>query len=163
MGAHTNDGDIRLILDSIRRIVRALRLFDRDAEKHAGLSGAQLFVLQNLGREKLSVNDLADRTHTHQSSVSVVVDKLVQRGLVARARSKDDSRRAVLSMTPAGRDVLRSAPPAAQQRLITALAGLSRPRRKMLARLLVELTENTGIDVHPPVLFFEDAKARRKR
>ena len=33
MGSHTFDADSRLVLDSIRRIVRALRLFDREAEK----------------------------------------------------------------------------------------------------------------------------------
>lgn len=151
------------MLDSIRRIVRALRLFDREAEKHAGLSGAQLFVLQNLGEGGLSINDLAERTHTHQSSASVVVDKLVRRGLVMRTRSPEDFRRAELRMTKAGRDVLRSSPPAAQQRLIAALAELSKPRRKMLAQLLLELIQKTGIDRHPPTLFFEEGNTRERR
>src|SRR5438105_26745 len=83
--------ETRSILDSIRRIVRALRLADRAAEKRLGLSGAQLFVLHKLAvGPALSLNELADRTLTHQSSVSVVVQRLVKRKLAARARSGKD-------------------------------------------------------------------------
>jgi hypothetical protein len=45
----TTSSDIRIVLDSIRRIVQALRVSSRAAEKTVGLSGAQLFLLQQLG------------------------------------------------------------------------------------------------------------------
>src|SRR5881296_2175368 len=65
--------DSQRILDSIRRLVRLLRLADRAAQNELGLSGAQLFVLQELGKTpSLSLNELAERTRTDQSSVSVV-------------------------------------------------------------------------------------------
>src|SRR3954449_11206732 len=89
-GAVTGGGghDIRDVMDAIRRIVRVLRVSSRAAEKQGGLSGAQLFVLHKLAdAPALSLNELADRTRTHQSSVSVVVQRLVDRELVARARS----------------------------------------------------------------------------
>src|SRR4051794_8130303 len=71
-------GDVRAIMDAIRRIVRVLRVSSRAAEKQVGLSGAQLFVLHKLAdTPALSLNELADRTRTHQSSVSVVVQRLV--------------------------------------------------------------------------------------
>jgi DNA-binding MarR family transcriptional regulator len=64
---------MRGVLNALRRIVRDLRLGARDAERSAGISGAQLFVLQALADERASsLNELADRTHTDQSSVSVV-------------------------------------------------------------------------------------------
>ena len=66
----------RQVLDAIRRVVRTLREASRHSEKAAGISAAQLFVLQRLaGTGGLSVNELAARTLTHQSSVSVVVSK----------------------------------------------------------------------------------------
>jgi DNA-binding MarR family transcriptional regulator len=164
MGAHTFDADSRRVLDSIRRIVRALRLFDREAEKRFGLSGAQLFVLQQLGDgNAISINELAGRTHTHQSSVSVVVQKLVDRKLVRRSPSAKDARRVELSLTQRGRRLLRSAPLAAQDRLITSLANLTKTRRKLLSDLLSELIQKTGIERHPPTLFFEDQSPRRSR
>src|SRR5947209_2433945 len=119
--ARTTD-ETRRVLDGIRRIVRVLRLASRDAEKRVGLSAAQLFVLQKLAEGGvLSVNDLAHRTHTHQSSVSVVVRRLVDRGFAERERSRADARQAEVSVTPAGKAVLRSAPTAAQGRIIQAL------------------------------------------
>src|ERR1041384_4256440 len=92
--------DSQRILDSIRRLVRLLRLADRAAQNELGLSGAQLFVLQELGKTpSLSLNELAERTRTDQSSVSVVVTRLVAAGLVARDRDSRDARRLVLPPT----------------------------------------------------------------
>src|SRR5213083_186147 len=77
--------DSARILDAIRRLVRHLRLADRAAQTDLGISGAQLFVLTELGKTgSLSLNDLALRTRTDQSSVSVVVSRLVDAGLVTR-------------------------------------------------------------------------------
>ena len=42
--------DSQRILDSIRRLVRLLRVSDRQAQAELGISGAQLFVLTELGR-----------------------------------------------------------------------------------------------------------------
>ena len=83
--------DSQRILDSIRRLVRMLRVSDRQAQAELGVSGAQLFVLTELGKTPaLSLNELAARTLTDQSSVSVVVTRLVDAGLVTRDR--DDAR-----------------------------------------------------------------------
>src|SRR5438270_8768962 len=77
------------ILDSIRRLVRLLRVSDRQAQADLGISGAQLFVLTELGKTPaLSLGDLAGRKRTDQSSVSVVVTRLVQSGLVTRDRDE---------------------------------------------------------------------------
>jgi DNA-binding MarR family transcriptional regulator len=164
MGPHIFDPDIRLVLDSIRRIVHALRLFDREAEKRLGLSAAQVFVLQNLdGNRPISINELADRTHTHQSSVSVVVEKLAQRKLVLRSRSAKDGRRMDISLTARGRKLLVSAPPAAQERLIAALAAFPKSRRKILGKLLAKLIHQTGIEQQPAALFFEDQRRLNRK
>src|SRR5579864_9563710 len=86
--------EVRDVLDNIRRIVRLLRLGSREAERRVGLTGAQLFVLEKLAEAKtLSVNELAERTHTHQSSVSVVAQALIKKGLISRARASDAARR----------------------------------------------------------------------
>ena len=158
----------RTVLDAIRRIVQALRVSSRASEQRLGLSGAQLFVLQTLARQGAwSLNDLADRTATHQSSVSVVVDKLVARELVRRTQSRMDKRRVELSITAAGRKLLARAPEAAQERLITGLSLLPDGDRKGLARALSELARQMQVSEERPQLFFEDdsnnGRARRKR
>ena len=155
--------DAQIILDSIRRIVRALRISSRSAEKELGLSGAQLFVLQKLsGVHALSLNELASRTVTHQSSVSVVVSRLVERKLVTRTHSKTDARRIELQLTPRGGAILKDAPPSAQENLMRAIGEMSEPARKKLAGMLVSVVSMAGLSAESPSLFFEDEKISRK-
>ena len=120
------------VIDSVRAIVRTLRVSGRAAEQTVGLHGAQLFVLQKLAEEPAqSLAELASRTLTDPSSVSVVVSRLVARRLVSRSVSPDDGRRVIIALTPAGRATLRRAPEAAQAQLMEAAERL--PRRELLA------------------------------
>lgn len=157
------DPSTRAVLDGIRHIVRTLREGSRHAERAVGLSAAQLFVLQRLaGARSLSVSELAARTLTHQSSVSVVVAKLARRGLVERVRAEEDARRLEISLTSAGRAAIERAPAASQDRLIAALALLGREARVRLAADLGALVDALGVrDRHPP-MFFEAPAARSK-
>jgi DNA-binding MarR family transcriptional regulator len=169
MGAHISgsDGsqahDTRKVLDAIRRIVHALRESSRWAEKHVGVSGAQLFVLQKLAESPaLSLNDLAARTHTHQSSVSTVVTRLVEGGFVRRSKSSKDRRNIELSLAARGRQLVGRAPDAAQDRLIRGIEQLPRGRRRMLASTLGELAELMDQVNRTPAMFFEERTSRRK-
>jgi DNA-binding MarR family transcriptional regulator len=151
-------------MDSLRRLVHGLRVFDRAAERATGLSGAQLFVLGRLGDGgSASVNELAERACTHQSSVSVVARKLVDRGLALGRRGKRDSRRVELSITPAGRKALARAPAAAQEKLISAVERLSPDDRLTLAALLGNLVQEAGLHTGRPGMFFEDARPQPRR
>ena len=157
------DRATRSVLDSVRHVVRMLREASRDSERAVGVSAAQLFVLHRLaGARALSVNELAARTLTHQSSVSVVVSKLARRGLVTRERATDDARRVEVALTPAGRKLLERAPAAAQDRLIAALALLGRPARARLAADLGMLVSSMGGGRgHAPMLFEAPAPRRK--
>jgi DNA-binding MarR family transcriptional regulator len=162
MGKQESD-EVREVLDSLRRIVRLLRLASREAEREVGLSGAQLFVLQKLAEAKvLSVNDLAERTHTHQSSVSVVAQSLVDKGLITRSRAADDARRLELSLTQQAKTLLRKAPGAAQGRLIEALDQLPASTRKQLASNLSKLVEEAGLGDEEAPMIFEDGMNSKK-
>jgi DNA-binding MarR family transcriptional regulator len=126
------------------------------AERATGVSGAQLFVLQQLALAPAqSLNDLARRTRTHQSSVSVVVTRLVGRGLVSRQRSAEDGRRLVLALTPAGRQLLARAPATVQTRLIHELEARSPAALRRLTKTLDQLASAIGAPAGPPPLFFE--------
>ena len=84
-------------MDGLRRIVHALRVATRSSQRTIGLSSAQLFVLRQLSAAPdQSLSELAQRTRTTPSSVSEVVARLVRLGVVARAASEHDRRRAVL-------------------------------------------------------------------
>jgi DNA-binding MarR family transcriptional regulator len=146
----------RSVMNSLRRLVHGLRVFDRAAERTAGLSGAQLFVLGRLAAGgAASVNELAERACTHQSSVSVVARKLVERGLARSRRADQDGRRVELTITLAGRRALARAPAAAQDKLIDAIGLLNPPDRLNLVQLLERLIDAAGLAQAPAALFFE--------
>jgi DNA-binding MarR family transcriptional regulator len=166
MGTNTiQRPDTQAALDGLRRIVRALRESSRWAERHVGLSGAQLFVLQKLAQAPAaSVNELAARTHTHQSTVSMVVAPLVTRGLVRRTPSATDRRHVGLSLTARGRRTAAGTPDAPQERLIHAIDQLTVARRRQLASALTEVAHAIDGAEGDPVMFLEDrGRGRRAR
>jgi DNA-binding MarR family transcriptional regulator len=154
-GRTEQDGFVAV--EAIRKIVRALRDSAHVVQGQTGITGAQLFVLRVLADHPgLSINDLADRTMTHQSSVSVVVSRLVERGLVARAPAPEDRRRQVVELTPRGRLLHRKAPAVAQELLIAAVRKLSPDLRHGLAAGLQALTDALGASRGRAAMFFED-------
>jgi MarR family transcriptional regulator, lower aerobic nicotinate degradation pathway regulator len=156
--------ETRDILDAVRRIVRTLHESSRAAEKTLGLSGAQLFVLQKLADSPgVSLNALAAQTHTHQSSVSTVVSRLAERGLVLRAAAADDGRRLELRVSAEGRRLVSRAPDAAQARLIDAIERLPAASRRVLSRSLTDLTATMDLDSRAPVMFFDTPERKGRR
>jgi len=148
-------------LDAVRRIVRVLRESSARTERELGIGGAQLFVLHQLASEPAtSINQLADRTYTHQSSVSVVVRRLVEQGLVARRPAADDARRRELRLTAAGRRLVERAPLPAQVRLIQGLDALAPPELERLSRLLRRVVRGMGAADEPPSMLFADGGGR---
>jgi DNA-binding MarR family transcriptional regulator len=162
----TITAEMRTTLDAFRRIVQALRAGARDGESRTGLSSAQLFALQQVADHPgASINDVAALTFTHQSSVSVVIQRLVARRLVAKVTAPSDRRRQHLELTAAGDRVLRRAPAVVQERLIAAIAALPAAERRTLARALgdvARLVTPKSAAAHPPMLFEERAGSRRR-
>ncbi len=144
------------ILDGLRRIVRALHESSRALERDLGVTGAQLFALKILAQEPaLSLSELAARTHTHQSTVSGVVKRLVAAKLVRRSISRDDARCRELVVTALGHARLKKAPLVAQERLVSGLERLAPKDRRSLARELDRLVVAMDLGEEPLEMFFE--------
>jgi DNA-binding MarR family transcriptional regulator len=149
------------VMDCIRHIFKALRVASSQFEKTMGLSAAQIFVLKKLKLEPgLSINDLAERTVTHQSSVSVVVKKLEEQGLVRRETSSQDSRKVVVFLTPEGTTKLGEIPPTVQEEMIDALQKMPGEKTLALAQLMREFVGHAGIAVSgmPAPMFDEHTR-----
>ncbi|GAB4336338.1 MAG: hypothetical protein Kow0089_06510 [Desulfobulbaceae bacterium] len=68
---------------------------------HGDLSLAQLnLILTVRSRGRVSVGELAEILAVSPPSVSVMVDRLVERGLLLRERAADDRRRVVIRIGP---------------------------------------------------------------
>lgn len=152
-----SDAGGRVVLDAFRRIVQALRQASKDSEKSIGLSAAQLFVLRQTAesKEPLSINQLAERTATHQSSVSVVVKKLAELGLLSRRPAAHDARSLEISLTDKGQASLTQLPPLIQDRFLEGFARMSPADQQALVTGLQAFIGATGLE-QAPALFFED-------
>ena len=156
-----------LVMDALRRIVRALRVFTHASERQFGLSAAQLFVLRQLAASPgQSLSELAQRARTSPSSVSEVAAALVRHGLVARRASSVDRRRAEFRLTPQGRGVLADAPTTVQERLLAGFERLAPERRRALRDGLDAWIAEAGLAGVPATMFFErpsrSSRARRR-
>jgi len=150
------DEEVTAVFDPLRRLVHALHVASRETERRLGVTGAQLFVLTQLrATPSLSINALAERTMTHQSTVSVVVRRLVRRKLVKKVRAQDDARRVELTLTSAGTSLLSRAPEVLQVRLANAIGALGATERRSLANGLEHLVTELGVGNAPPTMFFE--------
>jgi DNA-binding MarR family transcriptional regulator len=110
----------------------------------------------------LSINDLADRTATDQSTVSVVVAKLIEKGYVARERDERDARRLNLTLTAKGHLTVRNLPPPIQHRIIEGVEQLPPGRAKSLAASLRDICEILGVSGDPPPMFLMDQESAKR-
>jgi DNA-binding MarR family transcriptional regulator len=157
MALRQKKDDPQRVLDAFRNLVKALRLADRAGLERHGLGSAQVFVLHQLNRESpLSINELAERTATDQSTVSVVVNKLVEKGFVTRERSNDDARRVALALTAKGRLTVRKLPSPIQHGLIESVRQLPASRARALAEMLEQVVGALGVAEKRPPMFFDE-------
>jgi DNA-binding MarR family transcriptional regulator len=141
--SQSNAGDDRRsALNSLRAVLRVVRLAGHDTQRRAGLSPAQLLALKALdGPESIRLNELARRTMTSASSVSEVITRLVTQGLVSRTRCDDDGRSVRLALTESGRAAILEAPEP-EDEVLCGLDKLAAGERKQLSELLNRLLEN---------------------
>jgi DNA-binding MarR family transcriptional regulator len=94
-------------LDAYRRVVRAVRHAAQPAWLGLDLSMGQLkSLLVIANREPVGVSGLALITHGSRPTASLLVDQLVQRGLVTRTEDTIDRRRCVVRLTDEGRTLV---------------------------------------------------------
>lgn len=116
-----------MIVQGLRRIVKALHSFSQDVYRQYGLTAPQLWALKTLHRAgRLSAGELADALAVHQSSLSILIDRLEKRGLAHRVRAPGDGRFVLIALTKRGMALSAMAPDPAQGRLLHGLRAMSR-------------------------------------
>ena len=138
-----NDNEIsseQQVLVALRKIMRGVDLYSRKLRSSHNLTGPQLLSLLALAKEDtLKVSDIAHRVHLSASTIVGILDRLEEKGLVQRERSKHDRRQVHASITKTGRSLAMKSPSPLQDKLAEALKDLSDSEQKEIALSLEQI------------------------
>ncbi len=132
----------------------AMRLFRPVLSSH-GLTEQQWRVLRCLADapDGLEVGEIAERTFLLGPSLSRILSRLDERGLVDRGTVAHDQRRCHVTLSPAGHDLVRTVAPHSEAAYGIIEKRYGTARLDQLTALLDELADidwGTGGDPSPP-------------
>jgi len=141
------------ILQSLRRIIRAVDMHSHKLASEYKITGPQLGCLIALKKEQpLTIAQLAKIVYLSPSTLVGIIDRLEEKRLVQRQRDPADRRRIHISVTPQGVELIAAAPSLLQATLVTALKELPAAEQisiTMALEKLVDLMEARHIGAAP--------------
>ena len=113
------------LLVSIRKVIRAIDLHSKQLNKSSGLTGPQLLIMQEIARVKgVTASQIAKSINLSAATVTNILDRLENKGLINRVRSTEDKRRVGLFLSEEGRNSLIDAPQPLQEHFIQNFCSL---------------------------------------
>jgi MarR family transcriptional regulator, organic hydroperoxide resistance regulator len=104
--APTGDASLGKVLDFMRllwEMDHALQSTSKRMATTIGVTGPQRLTVRFIGREPgISAGALADRLHLHPSTMTGVLKRLEDRGLIERRVDPEDARRSIFHLTRQG-------------------------------------------------------------
>lgn len=143
------------ILQSIRRIIRAVEIHSHKLAQEHEITGPQLGCLLALAKGgPLTITQLARMVYQSPSTVVGIVDRLADKGLAVRQRGSKDRRLVQVCVTEAGEVLIANAPSPLQATLAESLKNLPELEQVSITLALekvVDMMEARKIEA-PPVL-----------
>ena len=114
------------VLKHFREIYIQAKSELKDNVKKTGLSGSQLWIMQQIYNfNGISNTELAKNLTLHVSTCSILVNKLIKKGLVEKTRSSTDERKIVLTITSKGKQLMAKAPKSPEAAIPSTLKKLN--------------------------------------
>ena len=152
----TREVAISEIMQSLRRIFKAIQDYSHEVSNKFGITGPQLWALKTISQNgKLSLGELTKKMYLHPSTITGVVDRLEKKGYVSRDRGQGDRRVINVQLTPQGKKLVKRAPNPVQGKMIYGLRRLKKEKLSSIydsVNKLVEIMEAQ----HVKVTFFFD-------
>jgi len=113
------------VLTTIRKIIRAVDVYSKRLRLESGVTAPQLIVLKEvLHSERITTTTIAENVSLSQSTVTNILDRLVDRNLVIRKRDIDDKRMWFIELTSEGEALARNSPSLLQKEFIDNFLSL---------------------------------------
>lgn len=128
--------DLKLWVVLSRAHAAIARRSEADIARHE-LSTAEFGILEALYHKgPLLLGEIQRRILVSSGGITFLVDRLTEKGLVARQACPNDRRARYAVLTPAGRALMKRVFPEHAAAISRALAGLTREERRAATRLL---------------------------
>lgn len=138
---------------ALRRILRVTELNARNLAAQSELTASQLLVMQHVSQSgKALPSAIARAIDLKQATVTVLLNKLEEAGLVKRRRDTEDRRRVWISLTDAGQASLAKSPDLLQNRFEQGFRNLEAWEQAMIVSTLERvavLLDAESIDAAP--------------
>jgi DNA-binding MarR family transcriptional regulator len=132
---------VKEIIYQFRRLAQARELYTKELNKNYAVTAAQLNCLLALHENgPLPPSQIAKIIMVKSSTVTGIIDRLEQKGLVVRLRNSPDRRVITIQLTAAGKKLANNAPPPIQQKILDGLKKLSKDDIKRIVASLNMLT-----------------------
>ncbi len=113
------------VLIALRRITRAIAIHSKKLRSKVGLTGPQAVVLKEvLAHGELLMGQLAHEVSLSQATVTSIIGRLEQKGLVTRVRSDKDRRKVYVKATEEGESVFSGTPSLLQESFLKKFTSL---------------------------------------
>jgi MarR family transcriptional regulator for hemolysin len=133
----------REIAVALTDVARMLRTYADQGARQFGISRAQWVVLMRLDRsEGLKQSELAEILDLQPISLTRLLDRLSQNGLIERRPDPNDRRANRLYLTPAARPLLKQLSALGQEMMDTVLQSLDPAAQDLLLRQLETMKDN---------------------
>jgi DNA-binding MarR family transcriptional regulator len=134
---------VREIIYQIRRLMQAGELFTKELNKTYQVSAPQLHCLLALYEHgPLPPSQIARHIMVKSSTVTGIIDRLEQKGLVYRLRNSPDRRVITIQLTVAGKELAQNAPPPIQHKIVD---GLRKLPEKEINQIILSLSKLTHL------------------
>ena len=147
----SKDKTISEIMQSLRRVFKAIQDYSQDVSDKFGVTGPQLWALKTIAQDgSMPLGELSKKMCVHPSTISGVIDRLEDKGYVVRDRDTGDRRVIYVQLTLKGKKLVRKAPNPIQGRMLYGLRKLKKEELNHIyesAQKLVKIMEAQNLKV----------------
>ena len=134
------------VLKHFREIFIQAKSELKDNVKKTGLTGSQLWIMQQIYNfNGISNSELAKNLTLHVSTCSILVNKLIKKGLIEKTRSSTDERKIVLTISLKGKQLMAKAPKSPEGAIPSTLKKLNIEELEELNTVLTKFAKKMKV------------------